>query len=84
MNKGMTTMKTDIIDPLDMLLVTDQRNEGLYGLEQIVNRIETVLENKPAESEMTQLVAQLIGTLGVVRFLAKTTIDNIHKMDEQR
>ncbi len=73
-----------IIDPLDMLLMTDQRNEGLYGLEQIVNRVETVLENKPAESEMTQLVAQLIGTLGVVRFIAKNTIDSIHEMDKQR
>lgn len=79
----MNNMETtnNIIDPLELMLVLDQRNEGLYGLEQIVRRADAVLENKPTDA---QVVANLVGTLAVVRLIAKNTIDNIHEMDKQR
>jgi hypothetical protein len=80
-------MSTDVIDPLDMLIVCDQRNEGLFGLSQIAQRVEVLmasLEGKTDESDVTKTIGELVGTLGVVRFIAKTTIDNIHQMDKQR
>lgn len=79
----MNNMETtnNIIDPLELMLVLDQRNEGLYGLEQIVRRADAVLENKPTDA---QAVANLVGTLATIRFIAKSTIDNIHEMDKQR
>lgn len=80
----MNNMETtnNIIDPLELMLVLDQRNEGLYGLEQIIKRVDSVLENKPTDAQVA--AAELIGTLATVRFIAKNTIDNIHEMDKQR
>lgn len=80
----MNNMETthNIIDPLELMLVMDQRNEGLYGLEQIIRRADTVLESRPTNAD--QAVASIVGTLAVIRLIAKNTIDNIHEMDKQR
>ena len=80
----MNNMETthNIIDPLELMLVQDQRNEGLFGLEQIVRRADAVLESRPTDAG--EAVASLVGTLAVIRLIAKNTIDNIHEMDKQR